>query len=1012
MGSSPICSRVLCCVSSNVSIPKSDLFVPQISIKMSKKNTQKKVKSLKTYTINKKSPLLGRMTTERFIYNNANLKNSFTMKSQLKLKDKIKINKYNLNRMQTHSIPNHIKDNLISPNYEKFRTMKINLDKGHLVPGKDSNVAEKSVNLKYEVSEHFLDSLEEMNIINILIYHYLFHTTSKENLQYMINEIKEFQIEAGSAIFYEGDEGSCMFIIKNGRVALTSDNTKKKIILEDGSVFGELALVQDDITRTYNAMAETDLKFYSLDKNAFFEIQENFINSNSFEFNLFKYINLEEKTSLELLATTLEFKNNQVITDLEGFFWIISGSICLFDLNDNEKDTYGPNEYIGIQKLSLNNNEEEQVKSGNSFKVVEIMKDKGDSKIMAKEDTLCTVIPFFAFIEIFGIDYINKLYISFFRETICKNKTFQTIFDCNKTSDLVQIFNIKEYKKKEFLTNTENLPKKIVIIIEGQASTEEDNGNKKIMITTGQIIGEELFYNIEQKNYIVETNHLISLECNWESFLERAEMFGKTLNQIIDELTSIYFFNGLNILKLLEISKNLSKITLEKDKKVIQKDDKVEDIYFIIDGHVKFIEDAHTFKEYHKGSSFGEIFLFNGKPAQGEIIVHSPICNLFKMKKQYYFELLTDIDLNKKTKRKLCLEDMEIFPSSIFYLTTLHKGSASNIYLIHNKIWVYVMKAIYIQNYYQASTFEGKIIPNVLNEKSASKVLDNPFLLKYVKTLKNNSWCFFVEEYINGITLSELFRMCQPFGSISFCRFHSACFILMLEALKEVGIIHRDIKPENIIIEKNGYPKLIDFSCCKRIYDIKTKTLIGTPFFIAPEVLKGNGYTYSCDYWSTGVLIYYLYYGEYPFGNNTTQPDTIYKEIINKKLIFVDNNYKKHNHKFSTINDLKDIISCLLNKNEEERMKNVSKIKEMDFYKGIDFNKLKKMEIKSPYIPQVVKVDYNKELSNVGKPFINFIPEPTQINKNSVNEVVFKNNGKDDSFFNYHKNQMKWFDKF
>ena len=84
----------------------------------------------------------------------------------------------------------------------------------------------------------------------------------------------------------------------------------------------------------------------------------------------------------------------------------------------------------------------------------------------------------------------------------------------------------------------------------------------------------------------------------------------------------------------------------------------------------------------------------------------------------------------------------------------------------------------------------------------------------------------------------------------------------------------------------------------------------------------------------------------------------------------------------------------------------------MDFYKGIDFNKLKKMEIKSPYIPQVVKVDYNKELSNVGKPFINFIPEPTQTNRNSVNEVVFKNNDNDDNYFNYHKNQMKWFDKF
>lgn len=260
------------------------------------------------------------MTTERFIYNNACLKNSFTMKSQLKMKDKIKLSKHTLNRNQTHSFANRSKDDMNINNFDKFKTMKINLDKGHFIPRKESNSGEKSVNLKYEVSEHLLDSMEEMNIINILLYHYLFHTTSKENLQYIINEIKEFQIETGSAIFYEGDEGSCMFIIKSGRVALTSGDTKKKIIVEDGSIFGELALVQDDISRTYNAMAETDLKFYSLDKNGFFEIQDNFIKKNTFEFNLFKYISEEEKVNLELLATSLEFTQNQVITDLNGIF--------------------------------------------------------------------------------------------------------------------------------------------------------------------------------------------------------------------------------------------------------------------------------------------------------------------------------------------------------------------------------------------------------------------------------------------------------------------------------------------------------------------------------------------------------------------------------------------------------------------------------------------------------------------------------------------------------------------
>ena len=95
------------------------------------------------------------------------------------------------------------------------------------------------------------------------------------------------------------------------------------------------------------------------------------------------------------------------------------------------------------------------------------------------------------------------------------------------------------------------MPKKIIIIIEGQASTKEENENIKIIMNSEQIIGEELFYNIEQKNYIVESNHLIALECNWDAFLEKAEMHGKSINQIINELTSIYYFNCLNINKLL-----------------------------------------------------------------------------------------------------------------------------------------------------------------------------------------------------------------------------------------------------------------------------------------------------------------------------------------------------------------------------------------------------------------------------------------------------------------------------
>ena len=505
------------------------------------------------------------------------------------------------------------------------------------------------------------------------------------------------------------------------------------------------------------------------------------------------------------------------------------------------------------------------------------------------------------------------------------------------------------------------------------------------------------------------------LECNFDTFLEKIEIFGTTIKQLVNELTSINFFNGLDIAKLIEISHNLTKIKSKKDEKIIKKGDKVELIYFILEGFVKFNEDKETIREYHKGNSFGEIFILNDKPAFGEIIVGSNDCIFFKMTKQYYFELLSDKELNKKAKKKLCNEDIEIFPSSLYYISTLHKSKSGNVYLVHNKIWIYIMKAIYIQNYYLATVSEGKMIPNILHEKLASRIIDNPFFVKYVKTLKMNSWCFFLEEYINGVSLFNLLQTFKLFGSFTFCSFLSACLIIMVEHLHSLGIVHRDIKPENIIITKNGYPKLIDLSCCKKIDEEKTRTIIGSPLSISPEVLKGGGYSYSCDYWGIGVFIYFLFFGEYPFGSRSSTPDTVYEEIINKKINFNENLIKRYSNnaqKVEKINEVKEVIEILLNKKPEERMKNVEKLKGKKFFENIDFSKLKKMEIKAPYIPKLEKFDYQKQLKNISKPFMDFRPEPPEKMINSVNDIIVINREKKENFLEYHKNMMKWFEKF
>ena len=92
----------------------------------------------------------------------------------------------------------------------------------------------------------------------------------------------------------------------------------------------------------------------------------------------------------------------------------------------------------------------------------------------------------------------------------------------------------------------------------------------------------------------------------------------------------------------------------------------------------------------------------------------------------------------------------------------------------------------------------------------------------------------------------------------------------------------------------------------------------------------------------------------------------------------------------------------------------------MDFFKNVDFNKIKRQELKSPFIPKVVKFNYKKELNNCSKPFINFIEEEknentnAQKNKAKSNKLLYNygNQNNNENSFNYHINLMKWFEKF
>ena len=131
-----------------------------------------------------------------------------------------------------------------------------------------------------------------------------------------------------------------------------------------------------------------------------------------------------------------------------------------------------------------------------------------------------------------------------------------------------------------------------------------------------------------------------------------------------------------------------------------------------------------------------------------------------------------------------------------------------------------------------------------------------------------------------------------------------------IKHLHEHNIVHRDLKPENCLMEskaQNSEIKLIDFGLSKRWSTeagaAKMHTVVGTPYYVAPEVLRGE-YDKMCDIWSLGIILYVFLCGYPPFeGDNNKE---IFKNVLKSKLEFDPADW-------DTVSDeAKDLVSKML----------------------------------------------------------------------------------------------------
>lgn len=133
--------------------------------------------------------------------------------------------------------------------------------------------------------------------------------------------------------------------------------------------------------------------------------------------------------------------------------------------------------------------------------------------------------------------------------------------------------------------------------------------------------------------------------------------------------------------------------------------------------------------------------------------------------------------------------------------------------------------------------------------------VNHPFLVNLEFAFQTPEKIFFVMKFMRGGELFQHLRNFRRFPEQQ-TRFYAMEIILALEYLHSKEIIYRDLKPENILMDDDGHICLTDFGLSKCVENFtKTNTFVGTPEYLAPEIITGIGHYKPADWWSLGVLL-------------------------------------------------------------------------------------------------------------------------------------------------------------
>ena len=661
-----------------------------------------------------------------------------------------------------------------------------------------------------------------------------FKDLKEEDIIKILSNMFSCSTKEGEAVFKQGDEASCMFVLAEGSCDVLINNESKRT-LNPGDLFGELALLYN-APRSASIICIKPCKFWALDRKSFrraielisfqnYEINRQYIDKVSF----FENFSESQKDNLASYVITQRYNSKESVfrqgDDSNSYYIIREGAIELWEGNLVMK-TFVEGEGFGENAL---------------------YKDPGlrTMTAVAKGDTTLLVLSRETLIDVLGAEIESVILKNFSIRVLEQHPILKFLSKIQKTKWSNALERVS-FSSEQKLASQNEILEFIYIVIEGSVTCGGDTYVK------GQIMGIEA---LSSNGHWVTPHDIMASE---------------------SVLAKIKIADAVAI-----IGENLD-TTVKKN-----------------------------------------------------IETYSEMVNVLA---EDFRDSAKDTDL-----------------TNLVFINKLGEGQFGEVLLVANSVThsLYALKRVS-----KIKVQEYDIGTHIINEKNLLMNLNFPFLVKLYKTLKDNEALYFLLNFIQGSELFEFIREIDLMNN-SEAQFYIGTVILVIEYIHEKSIVYRDLKPENMIVDKEGYVNIIDFGTAKLLSSpkMRTNTIIGTPHYMAPEIIRGKGYSLAVDVWSIGIVLFELMCGGVPFGENASSTVEIYKEILNCKIKFPNFFQKEEN------NNVMDLITMLLNKIPEARIKNdFANLKSHPWFDGFPWDDLFHRKVKAPYLPKIQKGSSEAEI--------------------------------------------------